>query len=66
MVEKELKATLVKRTSKKGTDYECVMVQLTPTYEKPVFLEAAELELLKATIDDSSTKNKSKIDDIFK
>lgn len=66
MVEKELKATLVKRTSKKGTDYECVMIQLTPTYEKPVFLENAELELLKMNFDDPGAKSKSKIDDIFK
>lgn len=47
MIERELKATLVKRTSKKGNDYECIIIQLTPTYEKPVFLEASELELLK-------------------
>lgn len=63
MIEKELKATLVKRTSKKGTEYECVMVQLTPTYEKPVFLETAELELIRANTDKSTSK---KIDEIFK
>lgn len=63
MIEKELKASLVKRTSKKGTDYECIMIQLTPTYEKPVFLEAAELELLKMSTDGNK---KSDIKDIFK
>ena len=34
MIERELKATLVKKTSKKGNDYECVMLELTPTYKK--------------------------------
>ncbi len=63
MIEKELKATLVKRTSKKGTDYECVMIQLTPTYEKPVFLESAELELLKMSTSDNK---KPDVKDIFK
>lgn len=64
MIEKELKATLVKRTSKKGTEYECVMIQLTPTYEKPVFLESAELELLKMS--NPSTDKKVDVKDIFK
>lgn len=63
MIEKELKASLVKRTSKKGTEYECIMIQLTPTYEKPVFLEAAELELLKMSTDGNK---KGDIKDIFK
>ena len=63
MIEKELKATLVKRTSKKGTEYECVMLQLTPTYEKPVFLEQAELELIRMN-DPKNTKSKEL--DIFK
>ncbi len=63
MIEKELKATLVKRTSKKGLEYECVMIQLTPTYEKPVFLESAELELLKMSTSDNK---KPDVKDIFK
>ena len=63
MIEKELKSTLVKRTSKKGTEYECVMIQLTPTYEKPVFLESAELELLKMSTSDNK---KPDVKDIFK
>lgn len=61
MIERELKATLVKRTSKKGNDYECVMVQLTPTYQKMVLLEKAELELLKALKEDTDSKSSSKL-----
>ena len=57
MIEKELKATLVKKTSKKGNDYECVMIELTPTYQKPVFLDDAELELLKFCDNKSTKKN---------
>lgn len=55
MIERELKATLVKRTSKKGNDYECIIVQLTPTYEKPVMLDYAELELLKTVKNDTKS-----------
>ena len=61
MIERELKATLVKRTSKKGNDYECVMVQLTPTFQKMVLLEKAELELLKALKEDTDSKSSSKL-----
>lgn len=61
MIERELKATLVKRTSKKGNDYECVMVQLTPTYQKMVLLEKSELELLKALKEDTDSKSSSKL-----
>ena len=61
MIERELKATLVKRTSKKGNDYECVMVQLTPTYQKMVLLEKSELELLKAVKEDTDSKSSSKL-----
>lgn len=57
MIERDLKATLVKKTSKKGNDYECVMIELTPTYQKVVFLEDAELELLKFCDNKSTTKN---------
>lgn len=55
MIERELKATLVKRTSKKGNDYECIMIQLTPTYEKHVMLDYAELELLKTVKNDTKS-----------
>lgn len=57
MIERELKATLVKKTSKKGNDYECVMIELTPTYQKVVFLDDAELELLKFCDNKSTKKN---------
>lgn len=58
---KRIEATLVKRTSKKGNDYECVMVQLTPTYQKMVLLEKPELELLKAVKEDADSKSSSKL-----
>ena len=57
MIERELKATLVKKTSKKGNDYECVMLELTPTYQRVVFLDDAELELLKFCDNKSTKKN---------
>ena len=57
MIERDLKATLVKKTSKKGNDYECVMLELTPTYQKVVFLDDAELELLKFCDNKSTKKN---------
>ena len=57
MIERELKATLVKKTSKKGNDYECVMLELTPSYKKVVFLDDAELELLKFCDNKSIKKN---------
>lgn len=41
-------ATLEERTSKKGNAYMCVVLKLTPNYEKIVFLEPAEIELLKS------------------
>ena len=46
---KEFIATLETRTSQKGTEYQVLIVHLTDTYEKPVFLDKAELELLKMT-----------------
>lgn len=43
----ELKATLTTKTSKSGNDYTCVVIKLTNDYEKVVFLDKAELALLK-------------------
>ncbi len=43
----DVKATLETRTSKKGTDYQVLVIKLTDSYEKLVFLEPAEIELLK-------------------
>lgn len=42
----KLDATLETRKSKSGNDYQVISVKLTPTYEKLIFLEKAELELL--------------------
>ncbi len=49
MEKQEITATLETRVSeKKGTTYQVVVIKLTPTYEKLVFLDKAEIELLKA------------------
>lgn len=45
----ELKCTLETKTSKSGRDYQCVVIKLTDDYEKTVFLDQAELALLKLT-----------------
>lgn len=45
----KLNASLETRHSdKSGNDYQVVVIKLTPTYEKLVFLDKAEIELLKA------------------
>lgn len=54
---KEFKATLETRTSKKGSQYEVLVIKLTDKLEKLVFLEQAELELLKLSSEDNK-KNK--------
>ena len=49
MEKQDITATLETRVSeKKGTTYQVVVIKLTPTYEKLVFLDKAEIELLKA------------------
>lgn len=53
-MKQEFKATLETRTSKKGTQYEVLVIKLTDNLEKLVFLEQAELELLKLTNSKSS------------
>lgn len=52
---KEFKATLETRTSKKGSEYEVLVIKITDNIEKLVFLEPAELALLK--IANSNTKS---------
>lgn len=43
-----VRATLETRVSKKtGKPYQCLVVKLTDTYEKVVFLDIAEIELIK-------------------
>lgn len=46
-MDKNITCSLEERISKKGTTYKVLVIKLTPTYEKLVFLEQAELELLK-------------------
>ena len=43
----EIKGTLEERVSKKGNKYTVLVVKLTDTLEKLVFLEQSEIELLK-------------------
>lgn len=45
----DIKATLETRTSQKGNEYQVLVIKLTDTYEKLVFLDKAEIELLKAS-----------------
>ena len=49
-----LNARLEQRTSKSGNVYWCIVVQLTPDTEKVVFMEPAELALVKLTYTGSS------------
>lgn len=44
---KNFTCTLETRTSKKGSEYEVLVIKLTDKLEKLVFLDQAELELLK-------------------
>ncbi|MDD6224161.1 MAG: hypothetical protein PUB18_04080 [bacterium] len=44
----EVKATLEEKVSKNGNKYQVVVLKLTDNYEKLVFLEKAEIELLKS------------------
>lgn len=44
----EVRATLETRVSKKtGKTYQCLVIKLTDTYEKVVFLDTSEIELIK-------------------
>lgn len=43
----ELNARLETRKDKNGKDYQCVVVDLTDTYQKIVFLLPSEKELVK-------------------
>lgn len=42
-----LKCQLVEKTSQKGNNYQCVEIYITPNYKKTVFLDSAEIELIK-------------------
>ena len=43
-----------RHSEKKNTDYQVLVIKLTDSYEKTVFLEPAELALLKVTSKGSS------------
>lgn len=45
-----VECTLETRQSKKGSDYKVLVIKLTPAYEKLVFLEQAEQELLNLSM----------------
>ena len=47
---KGLEMRLEERVSQKGNKYTVLVIQLTPTVEKMVFLNNAEIELLKLKI----------------
>ena len=51
----DLKATLENKTSKSGNKYTCIVINLTDDYEKIVFLDKAELALLKDVINSNDT-----------
>lgn len=57
MIEREFKATLETRNKKDGSGtYQAVVIKLTDTYEKLVFLKPAEVELLKITTEKKDNK----------
>lgn len=57
----DVKATLETKTSKAGNSYKVVVLKLTDTYDKLVFLDKAEIELLEANKkDDFSNPFKTK------
>ena len=45
--DKTIVCKLETRVSNKGSEYQVLVIKLTDTYEKLVFLDKAELELLK-------------------
>lgn len=53
----DLKCSLTTKLKKDGTPYEVIVIKLTDTYEKLVFLEQAEKELLKLAHKQESTIN---------
>lgn len=47
-----IKCNLVEKVSKQGNNYICLEIYLTDTYKKIVFLDQAEIELLKLSYND--------------
>lgn len=63
-------ATLETRTSKKGTQYEVLVIKLCDGLEKLVFLEQAELALLKLQSSNNNVVNNNlpfeQVNEMFK
>lgn len=58
----DVKATLETRVSTKtGQEYQVIIIKLTDTYEKKVFLDKSEIELLKL-----ANKDNKKFTDILR
>lgn len=43
-----MKCEILRKTSKNGNEYYVLVVRLTETYSKDVFLDKSEVELLRA------------------
>ena len=57
----DVKATLETKISKSGNEYEVLVIKLTDTYEKLVFLEKSEIELLRLS-NSNNSKSKKEFD----
>ena len=53
----KLPCTLEGRISKEGNPYMCISIKVTDTYEKLVFLEKSEIELIKMVFGNEKTTN---------
>lgn len=47
-----IRCNIVDKVSKNGNNYKCLEIYLTDTYKKIVFLDKAEIELLKLSDND--------------
>ena len=52
----KVNAMLVEKTSQKGNPYVCVEIYLTDKVKKVVFLDEAEIELIKLFIEKNNVK----------
>ena len=52
-MEMKLDARIEERTSKAGNKYQVLVLKLTNTYEKDVFLDKPEIELLNISLKDN-------------
>lgn len=53
-----MKCELVEKVSKTGNKYVVLQIQLTPDYKKDVFLDNAELQLVKLYAHQKSDSNR--------